>query len=107
MRCPSRPSAGPWGIANFQPLEAAFDVLFDVIARAIGRNSWLGGTAEEFVNRKSGGLANEIPNRKIHSADGIHGDAHASVRHCGSPENVPNALNVEGIFVHDELGEML
>ncbi|MGD1072751.1 MAG: hypothetical protein ABSB15_21735 [Bryobacteraceae bacterium] len=82
-------------------------MLVDIVSRAIGRNARFGFAADQLIHRSVQGFAHDVPKRQIHAADGVHADPGAVVAHAGAPENIPVPLDIEGIFPHQQLSEVL
>ena len=62
---------------------------------------------KQFVHRHPERIAHHVPEREIHAADRVDHQAGPAVRHAGPPQDVPDALHIEGILSHQQLGEML
>ena len=83
------------------------EVLLDVVARAVGHDARLSLAAEQLVDRHAKRIAGQVPQRQIHTADGVNDWSCAAVIHGRPPHNVPQPLDVERVLVHQQLGEML
>jgi hypothetical protein len=66
-----------------------------------------GGAAQELVDRRAARLAEEIPERDVHAADGEHGQPPAAVDHGAPVHHVHQVLDAERILADDEGSEAL
>src|SRR6266481_4270226 len=65
------------------------------------------GAPQELVDRRVPRLAEEIPERDVHTADGEHGESPAAVDHGPPMQHVHEVLDPEGVLADDERGQAL
>ena len=94
------PVGGPIRDRQLQALVPKLDVLFDVVARAVCGQPGFGFAAEQLVDGHVEGLSHDVPQREIDGADRVDRHAHPPIRHRRAPHDVPETLDVQGIFLY-------
>src|SRR5690606_39059469 len=95
------------GQRQLEAREAELHVLLDVVAGAVGGDAVVDASAQQPPDRGVPNLAGEAPQRQIDAGDGVYRPALTRVRHGRAPHDVPQPLDVERIFAHSQLGEVV